>query len=114
MGSHRNPESNPDSHGCEPSTLPLSYITIPIEQMILSIDALSDEEYLRAVMTMDLEVRESLMASEAERRRTFRHWPLGSVNWEDCAKTGLYYTGWLDGKGYWRVFALAANGITVE
>lgn len=62
--------------------------------MIVS-DKMTDREYLYAFLKMSQEEKESLMVSEAERRRTFTaHWPIEAiVKGHDCAKEGFYYTG---------------------
>ena len=56
---------------------------------------MSDRDYLYAFMKLSQEEKESLMISEAERRRTFAaHWPIWNlINGYDCAKEGFYYTG---------------------
>ena len=71
--------------------LPLSLCVI---ELYVS-DAMSDREYLFAFMKLSQEEKESLMISEAERRRTFAaHWPIWNfINGYDCAKEGFYYTG---------------------
>ena len=54
------------------------------------VDKLSSTEYLKAVLAMSPEHRRCLMASEAERRRTFRGgWP-DDYDWRDFAKLGYY------------------------
>ena len=59
------------------------------------IDGMTDKEYLYAFLKMTQEEKESLMVSEAERRRTYTaHWPIESiVKAADLAKEGFYYTG---------------------
>ncbi|KAF6040343.1 hypothetical protein EB796_001346 [Bugula neritina] len=61
-------------------------------------DAMNDREYLYAFLKLSQEEKESLMVSEAERRRTFTaHWPIETiVKANDCAKEGFYYTGVAD------------------
>ena len=56
---------------------------------------MTDKEYLYAFLKMTQEEKESLMVSEAERRRTYTaHWPIESiVKAADLAKEGFYYTG---------------------
>ena len=63
--------------------------------LLILIDKMSDREYLYAFLQMSQEEKESLMVSEAERRRTFKaHWPIESiVKGDDCAREGFYYTG---------------------
>ena len=61
---------------------------------ILFVDRMTDRQYTYAVRNMPQLESDSLMASEAERRRTFAHWPKESiVKAYDCAKEGFYYTG---------------------
>ena len=59
---------------------------------------MTDRQYFNAVWRITESERQSLMASEAERRRTFAaHWPIESiVKANDCAKEGFYYTGRAD------------------
>ena len=61
-------------------------------------DNMNDKEYLYAFLKLTQEEKESLMVSEAERRRTFTaHWPIETiVKAVDCAKEGFYYTGVAD------------------
>jgi len=69
-------------------------VSHPIQHNSILSDAMPDRDYLIAVMRMETDKRESLMCSEAERRRTFKSsWPLGGVSWEACARAGLYYIG---------------------
>ena len=65
--------------------------------MCLFADGMTDKEYLYAFLKMTQEEKESLMVSEAERRRTYTaHWPIESiVKAADLAKEGFYYTGTL-------------------
>ena len=59
---------------------------------------MTDKQYLYAFLKLSQEQKESLMVSEAERRRTFAaHWPIANiVKGDDCAKEGFYYTGAAD------------------
>jgi len=60
-----------------------------------SLDRTSHNEYLWSVMAMSNEKKYCLMVSEAERLRSFKHWPgneLG-INPDLAAATGLFFTG---------------------
>ena len=56
---------------------------------------MTDRQYFNAVWRITESERQSLMASEAERRRTFAaHWPIESaIKANDCARSGFYYLG---------------------
>jgi len=62
------------------------------------LDQMTDKEYLYSFLKMTQEEKESLMVSEAERRRTYTaHWPIESIiKAADLAKEGFYYTGTAD------------------
>ena len=76
----------------------LSILKINKHLYVIFVDRMTDKEYLYAFLKLTQEEKESLMVSEAERRRTFAaHWPIESiVKAHVCAKEGFYYTGVAD------------------
>lgn len=62
---------------------------------ILFLDAMSDKEYISAVMNMSEEQKTDVMKNEARRLKTYYHlWPNPTfMDFTELAREGFYYTG---------------------